>query len=215
MDLHDFCETWAVLLAAEKLLRSPKKLLDLLKTQRPSSQLCLSRFKIYYTNYCLNLLRFRLLATATGKKILKNVTKGNTKRYTQTVLVLIFLFSFFFFSLQECIIWQSRKCCFEERSAVLSVYLAELTHGWGGKGDRAGRKVLVPECHYCIALASSSSTQQKLSQSTAAVWAVCAIAGHGPVQDFGLRDQPQLELHMQPLLCLEWPGRLFSYPYIF
>lgn len=32
MDLHDFCETWAVLLAAEKLLGSPEKLLDLLKT---------------------------------------------------------------------------------------------------------------------------------------------------------------------------------------
>lgn len=32
MDLHDFCETWAVLLAAEKLLGSPEKLSDLLKT---------------------------------------------------------------------------------------------------------------------------------------------------------------------------------------
>lgn len=34
----------------------------------------------------------------------------------------------------------------------------------------------------------------------------CALSRHGPVQDFRLYDQPQLELIVQSVLCVEWSG---------
>lgn len=69
MNLYDFCKTWLLRSCSYcAVFKTQYKLSDLKKTQHPSSQLCLSRFKIYCMNYCSNLLRFRLLSAATGKK---------------------------------------------------------------------------------------------------------------------------------------------------